>query len=80
MLDRVLERLQREQIVRLQVEAVKRDSTIVQVHPDGAGLRSGCVVFHHCPAALFTSFIRQLHPGCRNRSRCMRRLPSGFES
>ena len=36
-LDRVFEQLQREQIVRLQSEAVKLDSTTVQVHPDGRG-------------------------------------------
>jgi len=36
-LDRVFERLQREQIVRLKVEAVRLDSTTVQVHPDGTG-------------------------------------------
>ena len=36
-LDRVLEQLQREQIVRLKIEAVKLDSTTVQVHPDGTG-------------------------------------------
>src|SRR3990172_3895552 len=36
-LDRVLERLQREQIVRIQIEAVQLDSTSVKVHPDGAG-------------------------------------------
>jgi len=36
-LDRVFERLQREQIVRLKVEAVKLDSTIVKVRPDGTG-------------------------------------------
>ena len=36
-LDSVFERLQREQIVRLKVEAVKLDSTIVTVHPDGTG-------------------------------------------
>jgi hypothetical protein len=36
-LDRVFEQLQREQIVRLQIEAVKPDSTIVKVHLDGAG-------------------------------------------
>ena len=35
--DGVLERLQREQIVRLQGEAVKRDSTIVPVPPAGTG-------------------------------------------
>ena len=36
-LDHVFERLQREQIVRIKVEAVKMDSTIVKVHPDGTG-------------------------------------------
>ena len=36
-LDRVFERLQREQIVRIKIEAVQLDSTIVQVHPDGTG-------------------------------------------
>ena len=36
-LDAVFERLQREQIVRLKIEAVQLDSTIVKVHPDGTG-------------------------------------------
>jgi len=36
-LDHVFERLQREQIVRIKIEAVKTDSTIVKVHPDGTG-------------------------------------------
>jgi hypothetical protein len=36
-LDRVFEQLQREQIVRLRIEAVQMDSTIVKVHPDGTG-------------------------------------------
>jgi transposase len=36
-LDRVFEQLQREQVVRIQIEAVKLDSTIVKVHPDGTG-------------------------------------------
>ena len=36
-LERVFERLQREQIVRLKIEAVKLDSTTVKVHPDGTG-------------------------------------------
>ena len=35
--DRILEQLQREQIVRIQITAVKLDSTIVKVHPDGTG-------------------------------------------
>ena len=36
-LDRVFEYLQREQIVRVRLEAVSMDSTIVKVHPDGTG-------------------------------------------
>ena len=36
-LDRVFERLQRDQIIRIKVEAVSLDSTIVKVHPDGTG-------------------------------------------
>jgi len=37
MLDAVFEKLQREQFVRIRVEAVSLDSTIVKVHPDGTG-------------------------------------------
>jgi transposase len=33
-LDRVFEQLQRQQIVRIRVEAVSLDSTSVKVHPD----------------------------------------------
>jgi len=36
-LDGVFAQLQREQIVRIKIEAVKLDSTIVKVHPDGTG-------------------------------------------
>src|SRR6266536_3369241 len=36
-LDRVFEQLQREQIVRIKIEAFKLDSTAVTVHPDGTG-------------------------------------------
>ena len=36
-LDQIFERLQREQIVRIKIEAVKLDSTTVKVHPDGTG-------------------------------------------
>jgi transposase len=36
-LDHVFEQLQREQIVRIRIEAVSLDSTIVKVHPDGTG-------------------------------------------
>ena len=36
-LDGIFERLQREQIVRIKIEAVKPDSTTVKVRPDGTG-------------------------------------------
>jgi len=36
-LDQIFEMLQRQQIVRIKIEAVKMDSIIVKVHPDGAG-------------------------------------------
>jgi len=36
-LDHIFEQLQREQIVRIKIEAVKMDSPIVKVHPDGTG-------------------------------------------
>ena len=36
-LDQVFERLQKEQIIRIKIEAVKMDSTVVKVHPDGTG-------------------------------------------
>ena len=36
-LDRVFEQLQRDQIVRIRVEAFGLDSTGVKVHPDGTG-------------------------------------------
>lgn len=36
-LDRVFEKLQLEQIVRVKIEAFSLDSTMVKVHPDGTG-------------------------------------------
>ena len=36
-LDRVFEQLQRQQIVRIKIESVALDSTIIKVHPDGTG-------------------------------------------
>jgi transposase len=38
-LDRVFEKLQVEQIVRIKLEAVSLDSTSIKVHPDGTGAR-----------------------------------------
>ena len=36
-LDRVFEQLQRERIVRIKLEAVSPDSTVVEAHPGGTG-------------------------------------------
>jgi len=36
-LDAVFERLQRERLIRLRIEVVSLDSTIIKVHPDGTG-------------------------------------------
>ena len=36
-LARLFEHLQQQQIIRIKIEAVSLDSTIVKVHPDGAG-------------------------------------------
>ena len=36
-LDRLFQRLQQSQIVRIKIEAVSLDSTLVKVHPDGTG-------------------------------------------
>ena len=36
-LDRMFEELQREQVVRIKIEAVSLDSTSIKVHPDGTG-------------------------------------------
>ena len=36
-LDRVFAALQDEQIIRIKIEALSLDSTIVKVHPDGTG-------------------------------------------
>ena len=36
-LDRVFARLQQEQMIKIKVEAVSLDSTVVRVHPDGTG-------------------------------------------
>jgi transposase len=36
-LDRLFAQLQREQLIRIKIEAVSLDSTIIKVHPDGTG-------------------------------------------
>ena len=36
-LDRLFAQLQREQLIRIKIEAVSLNSTIIKVHPDGTG-------------------------------------------
>ena len=73
-LDRVFEHLQREQIVRIKLEAVSMDSTIVKVHPDGTGAPKETVPKPlAAPAAAgpprFIWLPRMLEPPSRSRSR-----------
>ena len=64
-LDRVFAYLQREQIVRLKLEAVSMDSTIVKVHPDGTGaLKKRTAVYWQVPGWL----DHQDSYGCRGCS------------
>ena len=51
-LDRIFEYLQRERIVRIKLEAVSMDSTIVKVHPNGTGaLKKGGLNLSASPVA-----------------------------
>ena len=73
-LDRVFEHLQREQIVRIKLEAVSMDSTIVKVHPDGTGaLKKTAPKPSAAPAAAgpprFIWLPRMLELPSRSRSR-----------
>ena len=73
-LDRVFEHLQREQIVRIKLEAVSMDSTIVKVHPDGTGaLKKTVPKPSAAPAAAgpprFIWLPRMLELPSRSRSR-----------
>ena len=64
-IDRVFEHLQREQIVRIKLEAVAMDSTIVKVHPDGTGaLKKRTSVYRQVPGRL----EHQDSYGCRGCS------------
>ena len=44
-LDRVFKRLRQERLIRIKVETVSLDSTVVKVHPDGTGaLKKGAYI------------------------------------
>ena len=47
----MFEHLQKEQLVRIKLEAVSMDSTLVKVHPDGTGvLKKRSTVHRQVPA------------------------------
>ena len=51
-LDRLFAQLQREQLIRIKIEAVSLDSTIIKVHPDGTGaLKKRTTVHRQGPEA-----------------------------
>ena len=63
-LDRVFEQLQRAQLVRIKLEAVSLDSTIVKVHPDGTGARKKTVPRLSASPEAMARFIGR---GCSHR-------------
>ena len=66
-LDRVFEYLQREQIVRIKVEAVWMDSTIVKVQPDGTGALKKRPTIHRPLPLRLDHKVAYGCRGCSNR-------------
>lgn len=50
-LDRVFEQLQRQRLMRVRIEAISLDSSIVKVHPDGTGAQKKTVLKPSAAAA-----------------------------
>jgi transposase len=64
-LDKMFEELQREQVVRIRIEAVSLDSTSIKVHPDGTGaLKKRTAVHRQVPRRM----EHQGSYGCRGCS------------
>src|ERR1035441_7718323 len=64
-LDRVFEKMQAEQIVRIKIEAFALDSTSIKVHPDGTGALKKRTTGHRQVARRME---HQGSSGCRERS------------
>ena len=86
-LERVFEHLQRAQIVRIKIEAVSLDSTVVKVHPDGTGALKKTDPKPSANRAAdgpprFIWLPRMLEPPSPSRSRRVRRTtrPRGVSS
>src|SRR6202453_3844134 len=66
-LTRLFEHLQRRQIIRIKIEAVSLDSTIIKVHPDGTGaLKKRAASHRQIPGWV----DHQNSSGCRKCSMC----------
>ena len=63
--DRVFEHLQREQLLRIKLEAVSLDSTSIKVHPDGTGARKNRPAGHR---QVSRRLDHQAASGCRGCS------------
>ncbi len=76
-LDRVFERLQHAQIVRIKIESVALDNTIVKVHPDGTGaLKKRAPIHRPIPRRM----DHQNSYGCRECSHGNNLFPFGWPS
>jgi len=75
-LERVFEKLQQEQIVRIKIEAFSPDSTSVKVHPDGTGaLKKRAASHRQIPWRM----EHQNSYGCRGCSNGHNLLPVGWQ-
>jgi len=64
-LDKMFEELQRQQVVRIKIEAVSLDSTSIKVHPDGTGaLKKRSAIHRQVPRGM----EHQGSSGCRGCS------------
>ena len=76
-MDRMFEALQREQIVRIKIEAVSLDSTSIKVHPDGTGaLKKRSTSHRQVPWRM----EHQDSSGCRGCSNGRNVLPVAWSS
>lgn len=89
-LDKMFEELQREQVIRIRIEAVSLDSTSIKVHPDAAGaLKKRTAIHRQIPRWMEhqgsygcrgCSNGRDVLPVARPGARCARRPAAHRES
>lgn len=64
-LDKMFEELQRQQVVRIKLEAVSQDSTSIKAHPDGTGALKKRTAIHR---QVLRGMEHQGSSGCRGCS------------